>query len=263
MAATKAELEAENAELKQQLAQQGEQTTTTPVLDGAHVITAMSKILAAMSVPKGATLPQNMGGKPYITAVDLALEAKRQFVEHGLIFVPNEQRLEYQVFNDNGRKSVFIVIAGEYSLISTVDKSQLKISGIGDGIAQGSAVASNIASTNAMKNALLRAFMVTEQSAEDAAKTGIPDGEQAASQNPALAKAAQAGVRQPAPAPLATAEPPERAQIRSEFIDNPNSPYTTEQVNAIMDAVRADVEYRGDKLFPEVLRRLRAGEVVE
>lgn len=144
-----------------------------------HVYTALARILSALSVEKNGQLPANMGGKAYISAVDLSLEVKRQFVENHLILVPNEAVERHEIIQDGARKSVFIVIRGEYQVVSTEDSSTVTISGIGDGIAVGSAVAANIGSTNALKNALLRTFLVTEQSVEDEGKNGPKEAPEA------------------------------------------------------------------------------------
>lgn len=138
-----------------------------------HVYSAISKILESLSVDKGGQLPQNMGGKPYITAVDVSLEVKRQFVDNSLIYLPNEQVIWHEYIQFNNRLNVGLGISGRYTIISTVDGSSVEVTGTGDGLAMGTAVASNIASTNALKNALLRTFLITEQSAEDAAKAGV------------------------------------------------------------------------------------------
>jgi hypothetical protein len=132
------------------------------------IYTSLAKVLEAMSVEKGGILPGNMGSKPYITAVDLSAEAKRQFVANNIVMIPNEKVIKHE-------NLVSIVIEGTYELVSTLDGSSAVISGVGDGLAIGTAVSSNIASTNALKNALLRAFLVTEQSVEEAAKNGVPD----------------------------------------------------------------------------------------
>jgi len=144
------------------------------------VIGSIAKVLAAMSVEKGGVLPGNMGGKPYITAVDLSAEAKRQFVENDLIILPSEKVISHEVINNNNRLTVAIVVEGTYTIISTKDGSHVVTGGVGDGLAIGTAVSSNIASTNALKNALLRLFLVTEQSVEDAAKDGVPEEKPAA-----------------------------------------------------------------------------------
>lgn len=138
------------------------------------VYASIAKILGEMSVAKGGVLPGNMGGKPYITAVDLNEEVKRKFVENGLIIVPNEKVIKHENIVSQ-RTTISIVIEGTYEIISIEDGSSVTISGVGDGLAIGTAVASNIASTNALKNALLRFLLVTEQSVEDAAKDGVPD----------------------------------------------------------------------------------------
>jgi hypothetical protein len=137
-----------------------------------HVYTALFAILKALSVPKNGTLPGNMGGKMYITAVDASAEVKRQFVENNLILLPNESVFRHEVIAHKDRLNTTIVITGEYTIVSTVDGSKVTVAGTGDGLAGGTAVASNIASTNALKNALLRTFLITEQSVEDASKQG-------------------------------------------------------------------------------------------
>lgn len=135
------------------------------------------KILGELGVAKGGVLPSNMGGKPYITAVDLNKEVKDLFVEHKLIIVPSEQIDDSTFIDINNRAYVQLFIAGEYEIIDIEDGSSITIRGTGDGMAIATSVASNIASTNALKNALLRTFLVTEQSSEDAAKTTVDDGE--------------------------------------------------------------------------------------
>lgn len=144
-----------------------------------HVYTALFTILKAMSVDKGGVLPSNMGGKPYITAVDLNAEAKRQFVDNDLILIPNERETHKEIISvSGGGFKITLSIEGTYTIYSTKDGSSVTISGVGDGVAAGTAVAANIASTNALKNALLRTFLVTEQSVEDAAKNGTPEAEE-------------------------------------------------------------------------------------
>lgn len=140
-----------------------------------HVHTALAEILKAMSVEKGGLLPQNMGGKTYIQAHDLAAEAKRQFVANNLIAIPTEELLKHEIVLANNRTLVATAIKAEYTLISTVDGSSVTFTGIGDGLATGTAVSSNIASTNALKNGFLRAFLITEQSVEEQAKRGVED----------------------------------------------------------------------------------------
>lgn len=138
-----------------------------------HVYTALYSILKGLAVEKNGSLPSNMGGKPYITAVDLNLEIKNKFVENNLILIPREREVSKNVVSeDGGRKTITISIEGEYQIVSVEDESSVTIGGVGDGLAIGSAVAANIASTNALKNALLRTFLVTEQSTEDEGKHG-------------------------------------------------------------------------------------------
>ena len=145
---------------------------TTATFEVPHVYTALAAILKSLSVEKNGQLPGNMGGKPYITAVDASAEVKRQFVENNLIFLPNESVFRHEVIAHKDRLNTTIVITGEYTIVSTVDGSKVTVAGTGDGLAGGTAVASNIASTNALKNALLRTFLITEQSVEDASKQG-------------------------------------------------------------------------------------------
>ena len=145
---------------------------TTATIEVPHVYTALAAILKSLSVEKNGQLPGNMGGKPYITAVDASAEVKRQFVENNLIFLPNESVFRHEVIAHKDRLNTTIVITGEYTIVSTVDGSKVTVAGTGDGLAGGTAVASNIASTNALKNALLRTFLITEQSVEDASKQG-------------------------------------------------------------------------------------------
>lgn len=147
----------------------------TALIETPHVYEALGLILYNLRVEKGGVLPGNMGGKPYITAVDASAEVKRQFVKNKLIFLPNEEVIANEHIIHKDRLSIRILIRGSYTIVSTVDGSQVTVSGTGDGLATGTAVASNIASTNALKNALLRTFLITEQSVEDAAKNGEPE----------------------------------------------------------------------------------------
>ena len=52
------------------------------------VYEGVANTLKHLSVEKNGVLPGNMGGKPYITAHDIAAEVKRKFVENNLIFLP-------------------------------------------------------------------------------------------------------------------------------------------------------------------------------
>lgn len=137
-----------------------------------HVYTGMLEVLRHLSVEKNGVLPGNMGGKPYITAHDIAAEVKRKVVENNLIVLPSESIYKHEVIQANNRLTIAMVIEGSYTFVSTLDQSTATVTGVGDGLAAGTAVASNIASTNALKNALLRTFLITEQSVEDAAKNG-------------------------------------------------------------------------------------------
>lgn len=151
-----------------------------------EVYKGIAEILKSLSVEKNGVLPGNMGGKPYITAVDTAAETKRQFVANNLIFLPSEEVVKHETIIHKDRLNIAIVIKGTYTIVSTVDGSSVTVSGTGDGLATGTAVASNIGSTNALKNALLRTFLITEQSVEDASKAGESDAP--ARQSPAQAK---------------------------------------------------------------------------
>lgn len=153
-----------------------------------HVYTAILEILRSMAVEKNGVLPGNMGNGKYVSASDLSSEVKSQFVEQGLFILPNESLTRHEVITDGNRKTIFTTTEGSYRIVSTVDASEVSISGAGDGIATGSAVSSNISSTNALKNALLRTFLVTETSVEDAAKNGpkeVPEAVRKAQAAPA------------------------------------------------------------------------------
>lgn len=160
----------------------------TAHIEVGHVYKGLAAILKSLSVEKNGVLPGNMGGKPYITAVDAAAETKRQFVANDLVFLPEEEVIKHETILHKDRINTSIVIKGTYTIVSTVDGSRVVVSGTGDGLATGTAVASNIGSTNALKNALLRTFLITEQSVEDAAKQGEPD----AKPSPAQQKLEQA-----------------------------------------------------------------------
>ena len=145
---------------------------TVAIIEVPHVHTALAEILKHLSVEKNGQLPGNMGGKAYITAVDISAEVKRQFVANSLIFLPDEEVIKHETVLHKDRINTAIVIRGTYTILSTKDGSSVTVSGTGDGLATGTAVASNIGSTNALKNALLRTFLITEQSVEDASKQG-------------------------------------------------------------------------------------------
>lgn len=175
--------------------------------------TALAAILKSLSVEKNGQLPGNMGGKSYITATDLNSEAKRKFVEHNLVLIPNEKVIKYEA-QSGTRLQILVAIEGTYTLASTVDGSVVEFGGVGDGVATGSAVASNIASTNALKNALLRLFLVTEQSVEDAAKAGLADADE---KSPTQSKITKAAGGAKAPAPVAGKS--EVSQLQNEIRD--------------------------------------------
>src|SRR5690606_794901 len=167
-----------------------------------------------------------------------------------LIFLPNEEVIANEHIIHKDRLSIRILIQGAYTIVSTVDGSQVTVSGTGDGLATGTAVASNIGSTNALKNALLRTFLITEQSVEEAAKNGAPDAppskdQQAVSKARAAAPKKDSGVR---------------AAIQ-EQIDS--GAYTREQVNALVTKHAADLgKPKGDaSVLEATLKSITAGEV--
>lgn len=176
------------------------------------VYTSMLNILSKLGVAKTGTLPPNMGGRPYITAVDVSREVKTLFVEEALIALPSERVIHHEVIVLKDRLNVAIAIEATYTFVSTKDGSTATVTGVGDGLAGGTAVASNIASTNALKNALLRTFLITEQSAEDAAKDGPDTSEPKESR---AVKAATQGATAPAANPANTQAKEIQAQIRA------------------------------------------------
>lgn len=216
-------------------------TTETP-----HVYTALAAILKSLSVEKNGQLPGNMGGKPYITAVDASAEVKRQFVENNLIFLPNESVFRHEVIAHKDRLNTTIVITGEYTIVSTVDGSKVTVAGTGDGLAGGTAVASNIASTNALKNALLRTFLITEQSVEDASKQGDSAAPSATQQ--AINKARNAPAK---PAQGATSQ----ERIRK-WIGNDEA--RKDQANAVVTRVKDEQKLTGVALYDVVAKDLGA-----
>lgn len=213
-----------------------------------HVYTALGKILKDMSVEKGGQLPSNMGGKPYITAVDLSSEAKRQFVSNDLILLPSERIIKHEIVQSGNRNAVVIGVEGTYTIASTKDGSSVTVGGAGDGLAIGTAVASNIASTNALKNALLRTFLVTEQSVEDQAKAGIGD---------ALTEAPKPVGQQKSIASMTE-------EIKA-IINDPNSGYTAKDINDLgAKKSNGDAKWKTQaKWLSAVLDAVKAAEVVD
>ena len=224
----------------------------TAKIEVPHVYTALGEILKSLSVDKNGTLPGNMGGKSYITAVDASAEVKRRFVENSLVFIPNEEVISNEHIIHKDRMNIRIVIRGEYTIVSTRDGSQVTVSGVGDGLATGTAVAANIGSTNALKNALLRTFLITEQSVEDASNNGAPGGEQKATPAQRKLDRARGAV------PQKTTEPTSRDKIRTEYIDKGVA--SREEVNALTEAVKTTAKLAGVELYDEVYKRLKAGE---
>lgn len=215
-----------------------------------HVHEAMANILKHLSVDKAGTLPGNMGGKPYITAVDTSAEVKRQFVENELIFLPDEEVLHHEniVMGDRSVK-ITIVVKGSYTFISTKDGSRETVSGTGDGLANGTAVASNIASTNALKNALLRTFLITEQSVEDEAKT--PTESKAA---PSRA-VTQAKAVKPKAAGNGAELTKVKDHIRGTYLKE--NPKAAPEVKKIVDTVKAEGKIKDEvEIYKETAERL-------
>lgn len=213
----------------------------TATIEVAHVYTALAKILKHLSVEKNGTLPGNMGGKAYITAVDISAEVKRQFVENDLIFLPDERVIEHETIQFKDRLNVTIVVKGTYTIASIVDGSSVTVSGTGDGLATGTAVASNIASTNALKNALLRTFLITEQSVEDQSKNG-----EETIQNSATQRARQA------PARPATKEHPDKVKVR-EWIGTNSA--RRDQANAASDKFKKE-GVKGDDIWTAIAKEV-------
>jgi len=207
-----------------------------------HVHTAIANILKTLGVAKGGVLPSNMGGKPYITAVDVSREVKSQFVENDLIFLPSETIYKHEAVIHKDRVNVLISITGEYTFVSIKDGSSVTVSGTGDGMANGTAVASNIASTNALKNALLRTFLITEQSVEDAAKNG-PDE----TPNPVTQKIERA--RTPAARPTPANDAPSQAAVR-EWINGDAGKKAT--ANAAYERIKKEKNLSGNALWDAV-----------
>ena len=219
-----------------------------------HVFTAVAAILKHLEVEKGGTLPANMGGKKYIPAPALAEEIKRQLVAQNLILLSEEQVVGQEAVINKDRLNIRVVVIGTYTLVSTIDGSNVSISGTGDGLATGTAVASNIASTNAQKNALLRTFLVSEEAVEEESMR------EAAAPQEKRSTAAAAKVAKKAPAkPAARGSKGSQETIRTEFIDT--GVVTREQVNDLVSSVKTSDGLAGEPLFAEVLNRLRNGEV--
>lgn len=235
--------------------------TTTEGAEVPHVYTALGEILAKLSVSKTGVLPSNMGGKSYVPATEINKEVKALFVAHHLILLPDERLEASENILVEGRAvKITTIVRGEYTIVSTEDGSSVTIAGVGDGLASNTAVSSNIASTNALKNALLRLFLITEQSAEDEAKNGAAeDRETPAKRQVDRAKSATASASSGG---TFTKQSVVKAQIQSDFVNNPESPVTLDTVKRIQSEVIAtDPSAKGDALFTEILKRLKAGEV--
>lgn len=222
----------------------------TAKIEVAHVYTALAEVLKNLSVGKNGTLPGNMGGKAYITAVDASAEVKRQFVENNLVFIPNEEVVTNEHIIHKDRINIRIVIKGSYTIVSTVDNSQVTVSGIGDGLASGTAVAANIGSTNALKNALLRTFLITEQSVEDDSKNGP-------SQPPAAVRKAQERKANPPQGQRNVSSTQQK--IVAEFIET--GKVEKAQVTAVKDRIAGETSKKGEDLMKAVYEALSKGEV--
>lgn len=216
----------------------------TATIEVAHVYTALAKILKHLSVEKNGTLPGNMGGKAYITAVDVSAEVKRQFVENDLIFLPDEKVVRHETIQFKDRLNVTIVIKGTYTIVSTVDGSSVTVSGTGDGLATGTAVASNIGSTNALKNALLRTFLITEQSVEDGAKSGDEGTSNASTQR------ARQTPAKPATQAAANKEHPDKVKVR-EWIGTDSA--RRDAANSASDRLKKE-HLSGDALWTAIAK---------
>lgn len=219
-----------------------------PNPDVPEVYRALANVIKDLAVDKNGTLPGNMGGKPYITASDVAGEVKNQFVKNSLIFLPNEEVIKQETIQFKERLNVLITITGTYTIVSTVDGSSVVVSGTGDGLATGTAVASNIASTNAFKNALLRTFIITEQSVEDSAKQG-----EAA---PAVQRQSAAQRKVDSARPQSDTKNP-KDEIRVEYIET--GKVSKEQVNTALQAHNADGKTNAEA-FVLILKDLKDGK---
>lgn len=246
---TKADLEQKVKELEAQVEVKQGSADGVP-----HVYTAMASILKSLSVPKNGTLPGNLGGKPYITAVDAAAETKRQFVENDLVFFPNEEVVSEEHIVHKDRLTIRVLIRGSYKIVSTLDGSSETVSGVGDGLATATAVASNVGSTNALKNALLRTFLITEQSVEDQAKE--PREEKGAPQ--AVQKA-----RQPQAPKVKAGDPSFKDRILTEIIQNPDDDRTKDDVNKLWDKIMKETGKGREDTAEALYTRLKSGEVAE
>ena len=137
------------------------------MVETPKVFGAILNVMRDVLFEADGTLPGNMGGKKYISAVEQASKVKDEFVKNNLILVPNEVNLKHEVIVDAGRKTIFTVTRGEYQIVHVEDGSSVTFSGIGEGTANSTAIASNIASTFALKNALQRLLFSTEAALED------------------------------------------------------------------------------------------------
>lgn len=217
------------------------------------VFGALATILKELSVEKKGDLPSTMGGKKYATATDVSAEVKKQFVEHNLVILPNETVVGHETVVHKDRLNIMVVITGEYTIISTVDGSSVKISGTGDGLALSTAVASNIASTFAIKNALLRTFLITEQSVEDQGRTTSEP------ETPPALKKASGAAKAPAKKSAPAGETPARKTIREDYVDA--GKVDREIVNKLMKTAKEEEGLSGDAVFEFILKKLEAGEV--
>lgn len=222
-----------------------------------HVYHALGEILKTLSVEKKGTLPSNMSGKSYAKAEDVSNEVKKLFVANGLIILPQERVVRHEnIVTADRAVKVTIVIEGTYTIVSTQDESVADISGVGDGLASGTAVASNIASTNALKNALMRTFLITEQSVEDEAKNGSTETK------PETQRKLDSAKKAPASKPTGQKQSTIKAQIQSDFVNNPDSPVDLAHVQRVQKEIQAaQPGLSGDALFGAILERLQSGEV--
>lgn len=185
-------------------------TTTNKV---PHVYTALLEVTRKIEVEPDGTLPGNMGGKGYASATAVTDHVKKLFVDLDLFLIANEEVVTSEQRELKERITQYIVVRGEYQIVSAQDGSTVTISAIGNGQATGTAVAANIASTFALKNALLRTFMISDQSAEDA---GMAEpGEKKSTRMEQSAKAVAPRRTTTAKAAVSGA----RALIKSEFVD--------------------------------------------
>lgn len=212
---------------------------------------AIHKVIAELQVEKDGVLPGTKGGKSYRSAEAFTTAIKALFVKHGIIFIANEEVVDQGYYEFKSRMTYFTVIRGEYRLISTLDGSELTVSGIGRGNDIGATTDANIASTFAFKNAMQRTLLIGDNSAEEA---GMRDGSSAGPN--AVEKAAARAAATPKAKPTARAKSPEvqaREAIKKEFMGE-DGPLTVEQAQAEVERLKLEGSKTPNQDFLKALR---------